>query len=127
MNEKKIERAREAVAEAATGAREVLEDGLEQARERFEEVAEDLERGARRTQRELRRRAERLSEGARERYEGAVDSVKSGYLRVRKDAGELADDVTVYVKENPGKSMLIAAGAGFVLGLLIRGRRREDY
>ena len=45
---------------------------------------------------------------------------------MRKDAGDLAADVNAYVRENPGKSVLIAAGAGFVLGLLLRGRRREE-
>jgi ElaB/YqjD/DUF883 family membrane-anchored ribosome-binding protein len=123
---KVVDRAREVVSEAAAGAREVLDEGLDEARERFEEAAEDLGRSARRTQREMRRRAEHFGEAARERYDAAVDGVKAGYQRVRKDAGELADDVNAYVRENPGKSILIAAGVGFALGMLLRGRRRDD-
>jgi len=45
---------------------------------------------------------------------------------VRKDAADLTDDVNSYVRENPGKSILIAAGAGFLLGMLLRGRRRDE-
>jgi ElaB/YqjD/DUF883 family membrane-anchored ribosome-binding protein len=64
--------------------------------------------------------------GARDRYDRAVEGAKRGYEKVRKDASDLAEDVNTYVRENPGKSILIAAGAGFVLGLLLRGRRRDD-
>lgn len=127
MNDKKIgERAREVVDDAISGAREVIDDGLDEARDRFETAADELGRNARRTQRELRRRAERFGEAAREKYDAAKEGVRAGYHRVRKDAGELADDVNAYVRENPGKSILIAAGVGFALGLLLRGRRRDD-
>lgn len=124
---KVVERAREMVAEAAAGTREVVDDGIEAARERFEEAAEDLERRARKTQRELRRQAERVGTAAREKYDAAVEGVKEGYARVRQDVGKLSSDVNDYVRDNPGKSLLIAAGVGFLVGLLVRGgRRRED-
>ncbi len=127
MSDKKIvDQAREVVDTAVSGAREVISDGIDEARERFETAAEDLGRSARRTRRELRRRAERLGEATRERYDAAMTGVRHGYERVRKDAGDLADDVNVYVRENPGKSILIAAGVGFALGLLLRGRGRHD-
>ena len=127
MNDKKIgERAREVMDDAVAGAREVIDDGLDEARDRFESAADELGSRARRTQRELRRRAERLGDAAREKYDAAAESVRAGYQRVRKDAGELADDVNAYVRENPGKSILIAAGVGFALGLLVRSRRRDD-
>ncbi len=127
-NDKTIDRAREAVADAAQDARDVLDEGLDEARERFEEAAEDLGGRARRTQREIRRRAEKVGDAAKERYDAAVEGLRSGYHKVRKDAGDLAEDVNAYVRENPGKSVMIAAGAGFLLGLLLRGgRRRDDY
>ncbi len=127
MGEEKIlDRAREAVADVAAGVRGVAEDGLDEARERFEEAAEDLDRSARRTRRELRRRAERFGEAARDKYDAAVESVQHGYQSAKKSAADLTDDVNVYVRENPGKSILIAAGAGFVLGLLLRSRRRDE-
>ena len=52
--------------------------------------------------------------------------VRKGYRRVRKDAAQLSTDVNDYVRENPGKSILIAAAVGFVVGLLVRGRRHDD-
>jgi len=80
----------------------------------------------RRTRREMRRRAEALGEATREKYDHAVEGVQRGYEKVRKDAANLATEVNTYVRENPGKSILMAAGAGFVLGLLMRGRRRDE-
>jgi ElaB/YqjD/DUF883 family membrane-anchored ribosome-binding protein len=125
-DEKIVDRAREAVAEVAAGAREVVEDGLAEARDQFEDAAAEFERSARRTRREIRRHAARLGDAARERYDATVDSVQRGYQKARKSAEDLTDDVNVYVRENPGKSILIAAGVGFVLGLLLRGRRRDE-
>ena len=124
-DEKILERARDAVAEVAAGARDVVEDGLAEARDQFEDAAEEFERSARRTRREIRRHATRLGGAARERYDAAVEGVQRGYQKVRKSAEDLGDDVNAYVRENPGKSILIAAGVGFALGLLIRGRRRD--
>jgi len=42
---------------------------------------------------------------------------------VNMDLGELAEDAKEYVRTKPWKAMLLSAGAGFLLGLLIRGRR----
>ena len=53
-------------------------------------------------------------------------SVRAGYQRVRRDAGQVTDNVNEYVRENPGKSILIAAGVGFLIGMLVRGGRRRD-
>lgn len=37
------------------------------------------------------------------------------------DAAGSAEQVKRYVQENPGKALLISVGAGFLLGLLLRG------
>jgi len=124
--EKLVDRARGVVKGAAAEMKEVLDDGVDQARERFEEAASELEGRVRRTRREMRRRAEELGEAAKERYDRAVEGAKAGYEKAKKNAGDLAEDVNVYVRENPGRSILIAAGVGFVLGLLMRGRRRDE-
>ncbi len=87
---------------------------------------DSLSRSARRTQRDVRRRAERMGAAARERYEAASESVRAGYHRARRKAVEFSGDVDEYVRENPGKAILIAAGVGFVIGLLVRGGRRRD-
>ena len=39
------------------------------------------------------------------------------------DLGELAENAKDYARRNPGQAILISAGAGLLLGLLIRGRR----
>ena len=124
--EKILDRAREVVADAASGARDVVEDGLAEARDQFEDAAEEFERSARRTRREIRRHASRLGDATRDKYDAAVEGAKRGYQKARKSAEELTDDVNAYVRENPGKSILIAAGVGFALGMLLRGRRRDE-
>ena len=40
------------------------------------------------------------------------------------DYGQLATDAKDYARQNPGQALLIAAAAGFVIGLLVRGGRR---
>lgn len=123
---KVVDRARQVLSDAVDGTRDVIDDGLDEARERFEGAAEDLERNARRAQREVRRRAQRLGSAAREKYDAAAEKMRAGYQRVRHDAAQVTDNVNEYVRENPGKSILIAAGVGFVIGLLVRGSRRRD-
>lgn len=125
-DEKLVDRAKGVVADAASEMKNVVDDGVEEARERFEEAAAGFERNVRRTRREMRRRAEELGEAARDKYDRAVEGVQRGYDKVRKDTADLAEDVNVYVRENPGKSILMAAGVGFVLGLLLRGRGRDE-
>ncbi len=53
--------------------------------------------------------------------------VKKGYSKVRArvdevDVKEVRDDVIGYIRENPGKSVLIALGVGFALGFMVRRR-----
>ena len=39
------------------------------------------------------------------------------------DLGELAENAKNYARQNPGQALLISAGVGLLLGLIIRGRR----
>ncbi len=39
------------------------------------------------------------------------------------DLGELADNAKEYARKNPGQALLISAGVGLLLGLVLRGRR----
>jgi len=54
-----------------------------------------------------------------------LESYAGQQVTLRGDVDKISADVTDYVRENPGKSLLIAAGVGFVVGLLLR-RNRED-
>jgi len=127
MSDTTMSKAKGAVADAIESTREKVSDGLDAARERFEETAEEIEDRVRRGKVEFRAKAERARDAAKEKYEAAMAGLQKGYSKVRKDASDLTDDVNEYVRENPGKSILIAAGVGFVIGLLVRGRRKEDY
>jgi ElaB/YqjD/DUF883 family membrane-anchored ribosome-binding protein len=83
-----------------------LVDGVQ---DRFREASEDVRHGAERASDEIRRGYERASQAARE-----------GYVRVEKDLQGLSRDVNTYVRDNPGKSVVLAAAAGFLLGFLMR-------
>lgn len=91
--------------------------------ERLRDVKDELGRRIETVSHEVRREAERAGEFARERYGQAKDGLRQGYHRARKDLEQLSGDVETYVRDNPGRSVLIAAGLGFVLGLLLRGDR----
>ncbi len=92
---------------------------LEQAKERFGEVAERARQGGA----QVREKAGRAGEVAKEKYGVAVDNLKQGYEKVHTDMDKLVADVNDYVRANPGRSVLIAAGVGFFVGVLLRGRR----
>ena len=40
------------------------------------------------------------------------------------DIGQVAENAKEYARKNPGQAMLISAGVGLLLGLLVRGSRR---
>lgn len=67
----------------------------------------------------------KAAEFARERYGIAAESLREGYGRTRKDLDKLQDDVTAYVSDNPGRSILIAGAIGFFIGFLISRERRR--
>ena len=87
---------------------------LDTAREKLHEVSENV-----------RQQASRASDLARERYDTAAQSLREGYDRASKDLDKLSKDVSAYVRDNPGRSVLAAAAAGFFLGLLVRRGRRH--
>lgn len=91
------------------------------ARTKFQDVSGDMRKGAERATKEIRQGYERASGVARDSYQEAQKNVRKGYKKVRKDFDSLSSDMNDYVRDNPGKSILIAAGVGFVLGLVFRG------
>ena len=123
-------------------------EGVVSARDRFEsryrQVSDDVRRGAERASSEIRRGTERATseirkgterasseirrgaERAKETYRDVADSAREGYDKVRVDAGNVSREVGFYVRDNPGKALLMAAGVGFLLGLVARGRGGDD-
>ena len=124
----------------ATSTRERFGRLSADAQDRYRRVSEDVRRGAERASSELRRGSERareqykeVSENLKEGYERASGNLKEGYERAkegydraRSEADDLTRQVSAYVRENPGKSVLMAAGVGFLVGLLFRGRGGDE-
>lgn len=129
-NVKDFEQSKGKMADTGAEAGRKVGEQLDKAREKFtdaagevEEKVKDLGQGASRTSEQVRMSAEKAGVAAKETYGVAKDKVRYGYEKARKDMDHLVEDVNEYVRDNPSKSILIAAGAGFVLGLLMRGRR----
>lgn len=99
--------------EAVDKARSTVSDGVGAARQRLSEVGG-----------EFSAQAGRAGTYAKERVETARENLLHGYDRARKDLDQLGDDVGVFVRDNPGRSVVIAAALGFVLGYALRGDRR---
>jgi ElaB/YqjD/DUF883 family membrane-anchored ribosome-binding protein len=116
------EKAREGVADGVSSARDRIKGLSHDVQKSYDRVSSDVRRGAERATAELKKSAE----AARERAQETAESVREGYAKVRSQAGDVSDQVSAYVRENPGKSVLIAAGIGFLLGLLFRGHRDDD-
>lgn len=109
-------------AEAVVTARDRFQRLSSDVQNRYQQVSEDVRRGAERASKEIRRGTER----ARERYGEVADSARERYTQVREKSGELSRDISHYVRDNPGRSVAIAAGVGFLVGLLVRRGRGED-
>jgi ElaB/YqjD/DUF883 family membrane-anchored ribosome-binding protein len=116
------EKAAEAVADGVAAARDKFQRVSDDVQHRYKRVSKDVRRGAERASREIRRSAE----AARETYRDTADKVQKGYKRTRSEVERLGRDVGEYVRENPGKAVLIAAGVGFLLGLVVRRRDTDD-
>jgi ElaB/YqjD/DUF883 family membrane-anchored ribosome-binding protein len=97
------------VSEKVGEARERLSEVARGAGERYQKVAE-----------EMRREAERATQAAREKVETAMGGLRQGYSAVQKNMGTWGEDLSDFVRDNPGRSLMIAAGVGFVVGLLFR-------
>lgn len=92
-----------------------------EAKTKIDDVSADVKKGAERASEEIRKGYERATTVAREGYDDASKNLRKGYKRVRKDFDSLSSDMNDYVQDNPGKSILLAAGVGFLFGLLVRG------
>lgn len=120
-------------AEGVVSARDRFQRLSSDVQNRYERVSEDVRRGAERASEEIRRGTEKarerygeVAEKAKERYGEVADSARERYTQVRERSGELSRDLTYYVRDNPGRSVLVAAGVGFLVGLLVRRGRSED-
>ncbi|HSF39753.1 MAG TPA: hypothetical protein VLT87_08170 [Thermoanaerobaculia bacterium] len=104
----------------------------------YRKISDDVRRGAERASAEIRRgretakdkyrdvaetareKYEDVAETARDKYRDVADTARKSYTRVSSEAGNVSREVSLYVRDNPGKSVLLAAGVGFLIGLLVR-------
>ena len=93
----------------------------------YRKISDDVRRGAERASAEIRRgretareKYEDVAETARDKYRDVADTARRSYTRVSSEAGNVSREVSLYVRDNPGKSVLLAAGVGFLIGLLVR-------
>ena len=122
---KHIDEAKEKAKQAAEATGKAVQERLQTAREKFSEVADNLGKGAGSASTKVKEKADQVSSAAREGYGVAAERAKQGYDKARKDLDHLTQDVNEYVRDNPGKAVLIAAGVGFLIGLIFRGRGRD--
>ena len=122
---KHIDEAKEKAKQAAEATGKAVQERLQTAREKFSEVADNLGKGAGSASTKVKEKADQVSSAARESYGVAAERAKQGYDKARKDLDHLTQDVNEYVRDNPGKAVLIAAGVGFLIGLIFRGRGRD--
>ncbi len=76
-------------------------------------------------------RFDAMVDEAREAYERARDELSETAERLREeissiDAQQVADNAKTWVKENPGLSVLLAVGAGILLGKAVSDVMRKD-
>lgn len=124
---KKIEETAESGEGRVDQARAVVNEKIGVAKEKLTEVSQvagkrlqEVKTQAGEKLQEVKTQAGEKGQVARDK---ATEGLKQGYERVRKDFDDLNADVNAYVRDNPGRSVLIAAGIGFLLGLLIRRER----
>lgn len=113
---KSIDDAREKAGEVLDKAKTAVEEGVGAARGKLDSVKESAAG--------VRKKVDEAGAAAKVKVDATVDNLKQGYDKVRKDLDGLSADVNDYVRDNPGRSVLIAAGIGFVVGLMLRGGRR---
>ena len=110
---------REKSLRAAERARVLLED----TKRHLAQAREAIGRLASRT----REQAEALYARLKEQYEALAARTRELYQTVRERVTQLdlkgkGDEVLEYIRSNPGKSVLIALAAGFVIGYVTRPR-----
>ena len=70
---------------------------------------------------------QKISEAASQAKDYVADKVAVVGDKIKDlknaDLGELAENAKEYARQKPGQALLISAGVGLLLGLIIRGRR----
>jgi ElaB/YqjD/DUF883 family membrane-anchored ribosome-binding protein len=120
---KGIERSKDKADSLVDRSHELVMKGSAAAERKVEEVADAVVQGTHSAAARVREGSKAASEGAHQRVEGAARALDRGFVKAQQDLAEVAERTSNYVASNPGRSLLIAAGIGFALGLFFRRNR----
>lgn len=120
---KSIERTQSGVDTLIDSTRDAVINGADGAEARIETAAEATVRASRAAAERLREGADSAARGAHRGVQGAAKAIDRGYARAQRDLSRVARGTTDFVTENPGKALLLAAGVGFLIGLVVQRRR----
>lgn len=119
-----IDQVKDGVGAVVDRAREAVNDRVDSVKGTINSGVDNLDRLYRSTVTDVRDATERISENAREQLDDVKHFARKKYRHARKKVSRLSGDVENYVSDNPGWSLLIAVGIGFLAGLAVR--RRPD-
>ena len=123
-NSKTAERVKDGVGDLVKKTRGAVNHGLNSAEKTLDNRVDHLDRRYRETVAQLRGRAERVSKNVQAQVADAKKSLLGRYLRASKKVSRLQRDAGKYVRENPGRVLLTAAGVGLLVGLAASPRRQ---
>lgn len=118
-----IERTQDGVGTLIDNTRDAVVEGTHRAENGIETAAERLTEKAHGAGEYVRNGADSASRGAHHRLEDVAQRLDRGYTRAQADLSRAAGAASDYVAGNPGKSLLVAASAGFLTGMLVRSWR----
>jgi ElaB/YqjD/DUF883 family membrane-anchored ribosome-binding protein len=119
---KNIERTKDGMDSLVDRTRDAVVGAANRAERGVESAADHVTETAHATGEYVRDGASTVSRGAHRRLKGAAKAIDRGYTQTRTDLSHAVATATDYLTENPGKVLLFAASACFVLGLLMRRR-----
>jgi len=122
-NTKTAERVKDGVGDLVKKTRGLVNHGLDSAEKTLDNRVDRLDRRYRETVAQLRGRAGRASKSVHARVADTKKSLLGSYLRASKKVSRLQRDTGKYVRDNPGKVLLTAAGLGLLVGLIASPRR----
>lgn len=96
---------------------------MAEANKGLQSSAEDMKADFAALRTDLERLGRDIAALAAQGHQAALRSGAEALSAVREQAGELSDDLSQRVRDNPITSCAVAAGIGIALGLLIGSRR----
>ncbi len=79
------------------------------------------------TMEKMRSMGQQGKEKAKEAYETAKEKIQKTVKDIRgKSFDQVVDDVSGYIKDNPGRFLLITLGIGIAAGMMLRGNRHNN-